>query len=408
MSFRRVVRRVFFSAAAVAICWALLVYQGILHSDLPAIRSVAAALSITTPSAPPTRDTGGPVSVTAAPVRVEEVPIYLSAIGTVQAYNTVGLKTRVDGEIINVLFEEGQDVNADDVLVIIDPRPLAAQLRQQEAALLKDKAQLEGAILDLQRYESLVLKKNVTQQQVDQQRALVEQYRAQVQSDEAQVEYAKTQLEYTTIRAPISGRTGIRQVDQGNIIRATDNTTIVVLTQLRPISVVFTIAATAAAQSRLTPGRVNLAVTAHGPDGVAQLDRGKVELVDNQVDPTTGTIKLKASFPNTELRLWPGNFVNGRIVVDTRQGLTVPSVAVRRGPRGDFVWTVRQDKTVEAKGVQVVQAFGGRTLIERGVTRGDQVVTDGYFRLENGTRVEISQGAPAAPGAGAVTASGRD
>jgi multidrug efflux system membrane fusion protein len=300
-------------------------------------------------------------------------------------------------------------VNAEDVLLIIDPRPLAAQLRQQEAALLKDKAQLEGAILDLQRYETLMLKKNVTQQQVDQQRALVEQYRAQVQSDEAQVEYAKTQLEYTTIRAPISGRTGIRQVDQGNIVRASDNATIVVLTQLRPISVVFTLAATAVAQSRLTPGRVSLAVTAHGPDGVTQLDRGKIELVDNQVDPTTGTIKLKASFPNTDLRLWPGNFVNGRIVVDTHgQGLTVPSAAVRRGPRQDFVWIVRNDKTVEAKGVQVVQAFGGRTLIERGVTRGDQVVTDGHFRLENGTRVEIVQSEPAARGTGAVTVSGRD
>lgn len=302
----------------------------------------------------------------------------------------VSVKTRVDGEIVKILFEEGQEVQAGDPLAIIDARPFEAQLRQQEAMRRKNQAQLDGALLDLKRYETLLLKNWASQQQVDQQRALVEQYRAQVDNDEAQIAYAKIQLDYATIRAPISGRAGIRQVDQGNIARVSDGASIVVLTQLKPISVVFTLASSLVAGSGMTLGRARLPVIAYAADFKSELDRGTVDLVDNQVDQTTGTIKVKASFPNMRLRLWPGNFVNGRLIVATRRrGLTVPSAAVRHGPRGDFVWIVRGDKTVEARGVFAGQVSDGRTLITRGLNGGEQVVTDGHFLLEPGRGVEI-------------------
>lgn len=336
------------------------------------------------------------IPVVAAIVGAEDVPIYLSGIGTVQAYNTVNVKTRIDGEITQILFQEGQDVKAGDALAIIDPRPFEAQLQQQVAMRQKDQAALEGALLDLHRYENLVIKSYASQQSVDQQKAIVDQTRAQILNDEAQIRYAQTQLDYTRILSPISGRTGIRQIDLGNIVHASDNTTIVVVSQLQPISVVFTLAASAVGQTRLTLGTAHLPVIALAQDDKTTLDRGFVELVDNQVDQTTGTIKLKASFPNTNLRLWPGNFVNGRVIVDTRHdGLMLPSAAIRHGPRGDFAWVIRPDNTVEAKGVTIGQAFDGRSYIERGLTRGDQVVTDGYFRLENGTKIDIVKTEPA-------------
>jgi multidrug efflux system membrane fusion protein len=330
------------------------------------------------------------VRVKVASARLEDVPIYLSTIGTVQAYNTASLKTRVDGEITQILFQEGQDVKSGDPLIIIDRRPYEAQLHQQEAMRLKDQAQLDQAVLDLRRYEALVKTKATTQQQLDQQRYLVEQLRAQVESDIAQIDYARAQLDYTTIKAPFSGRIGVRLVDLGNIVYFKDNTTIAVLTQLQPISVIFTLASNLAAQNRLTLGRVRVPVIAYGPDFSTELDRGSIDLLDNQVDQTTGTIKLKASFPNAALRLWPGNFINGRLIVDTRQhGVTIPSAAVRFGPRGNFVWVVRPDRTVELRTVAVVQAFNGRTLVSRGLASGDEVVTEGHFLLENGKAVEI-------------------
>jgi multidrug efflux system membrane fusion protein len=351
----------------------------------------------TAPTQP--RSAERPVRVSVAAVQAEDVPISLAAIGTVQAYNTVSVKTRVDGEITKILFEEGQDVNAGDPLAIIDPRPFAAQLHQQEAMRRNHQAQLDQAIIDLERYEKLVRKDfAVSQQQVDQQRALVEQDRALIENDEAQIEYAKTQLDYTTIRAPISARVGIRLVDQGNILHAADNVAIVVLTQLKPISVVFTLASAQVAQARMTLGRARAPVIAFAADFTTELERGTIDLVDNQVDQTTGTIKLKASFPNNELRLWPGNFVNGRIIVDIhRQGLTVPSAALRHSPRGDYVWVVRADKTVQPRGVGAGQVANDRMLITHGLRRGEQVVTDGYFLLEDGRSIEIISTEPVAP-----------
>ncbi|OAS23022.1 efflux RND transporter periplasmic adaptor subunit [Methylobacterium platani] len=344
------------------------------------------------------------VAVEAA--RSGDVPITLSGIGTVQAYNTVSVRSRIDGEITRILFREGQDVKAGDPLAIIDPRPLQAQADQQEATRLKDQALLDGALLDLQRSEALVLKNFASQQQVDQQRALVAQYRAQIKSDEAQIAYARTQLAYTTVAAPITGRTGMRLVDQGNTVRAGDAAAIVVVTQLQPISVVFTLPASAVARSRLSLGEVKAPVRVFGADERTLLDTGTVELVDNQVDPATGTIKLKASFPNAKLTLWPGNFVNGRITVDVRsEGVTIPLTALRHGPRGDFVFVAQESGNeagkegsgegqggrlhVATRSVTPGQASGGRVLVEKGLKAGERVVTEGHYRLENGTPVTI-------------------
>jgi membrane fusion protein, multidrug efflux system len=330
-----------------------------------------------------------PIPVKAATVRIEDIPISISGIGTVQAYNTVNVRSKVDGEIVNVLYQEGQEVKQDDVLIKIDPRPLQAQLDQQIAAREKDHALVESAILDMHRYDNLVKDFAVSRQLVDQQHALVDQYKAQVANDEAQIAYARTQLDFTSIRAPISGRVGIRQVDQGNFIHASDGTVLVVITQLQPISVIFTLSAAAIGQTSLTLGQVRAAVVAIGQNNTV-IDRGFVDVIDNQVDPSTGTIKVKASFPNAELRLWPGNFVNGRITVDTRQGgTTVPSIAIRHGPVSDFVWVVKPDQTAVMRNVVAGQVVGDRSLVERGLARNERVVTEGYYRLRSGSRVTI-------------------
>lgn len=331
-----------------------------------------------------------PVPVSIGTSRSEDVPIYLTGIGTVQAYNTVSVKSRVDGEITRILFQEGQDVKAGDPLAVIDPRPFQAQLAQQQANRAKDEALLEGATLDLKRYQDLVVRNFASRQQVDQQRALVDQYRAQIDSDQAQIDYANTQLGYTTIRSPIEGRAGIRQIDQGNFVHAADNSPIVVITQLRPISVIFTLASSSVAQGKLKPGQTHIPVIAMAADDHTKLDEGTIDLVDNQVDQSTGTIKLKASFPNVALRLWPGDFVNGRIVVDERKnGVTVPAAALRHGPRGDFVWVVSHDDKAQLRTVTAGQSIDGRVLIEQGVRPGEHVITDGQFRLEAGSPVEI-------------------
>ena len=298
----------------------------------------------------------------------------------------------MDGEITEVLFTEGQDVHAGDPVMVIDPRPYQALLDQAKATLVKDQATLQGALLDLSRYSTLVLKDFASRQQVDQETALVAATKAQIVNDSAQIAYAQTQLDYSTIRSPIDGRIGIRQVDGGNFVHAADTNPLVTITQLRPISVVFTLPAAAVAQSHLAPGVVHVPVLAYAQDDTTLLDSGTVELVDNTVDATTGTIKLKASFPNTELRLWPGNFVNGRLVVETRHnGVTVPANALRHGPRGDFVWLLRPDNTVVTKGVTAGQADHGRVLIERGLEQGAAVVTEGSFRLDENAHVEVTR-----------------
>ena len=229
-----------------------------------------------------------------------------------------------------------------------------------------------------------------SRQQVDQQRAQVEQYRAQIDSDQAQIDYAQTQLGYTTIRSPIEGRAGIRQIDQGNYVHAADNTPMVVITQLRPISVIFTLAASSVARGKLKPGQTHIPVIAMAADDRTKLDEGTIDLVDNQVDQSTGTIKLKASFPNKDMHLWPGNFVNGRIVVDeVKDGVTVPAAALRHGPRGDFIWVVSHEDKAGSRTVTAGQTIDGRVLIEHGLKSDERVVTDGHFRLEPGVKVDV-------------------
>lgn len=337
-----------------------------------------------------------PVAVKVAAAKAEDVPIYLTGIGTIQAYNTVNVQSRVDGEITRILFQEGQDVKQGEVLAIIDPRPFQAQLDQQIAIRQKDQALLDGAQIDMDRYVALIQKAAaVSRQVVDQQHALVEQYKAQLRNDDALIEYARTQLGYTSIRAPISGRLGIRQIDHGNFVRAVSPATIVTETQLQPISVIFTLSAVAVGQTRLNLGQTEAPVVALAADNSTELDKGIVTLVDNQVDQASGTIKLKATFPNKALKLWPGNFANGRITVDIRKNaVTVPAIAVRHGPRGDFVWIARPDDTAAFRPVAMGQIFDGRALIDRGIAKGERVVTDGYYRLKNGARISVDRAPP--------------
>jgi multidrug efflux system membrane fusion protein len=379
------------SGIAVLIVGGLVYFQALSLEQVQRVWHPAVQASVTMP--PPTA-----VPVVVAAAKTEDVPIFLSGIGTVQAYNTVNVQTQVDGQISQILFKEGQDVKAGDKLAIIDPRPYQAQLQQQVAARARDLALLQGARLDLVRYQELVRKDFATRQQVDQQTAQVGQYEGAVANDEAQIAYAQTQLGFTSITSPIDGRVGIRQVDVGNFVRAAQGTTIVVVTQLRPISVIFTVSAASVEASRLNLGMAHVPVVALGHDNTTELDRGMTDVVDNMVDQTTGTIKLKASFPNEALKLWPGNFVNGRLIVDTRKdAVTVPSVAVRHGPRCDFAWIVKPDKTAAVRCVTVGQTFADRTLIEKGLARGAEVVVDGQYRLDEGSKVEIAHRPGARP-----------
>jgi membrane fusion protein, multidrug efflux system len=358
--------------------------------DVRALRTVAE--SATAPPPPPPKPIIPPVPVTVAAAQTADVPIYLSGIGTVQAYNTVQVKSRVDGQIAQVLFTEGQDVHQGDPLLIIDPRPYQALLAQAKAARLKDQATLDGAVLDLTRYSDLAPQKFISRQQLEDQRALVEATRAQIANDEAQIAYAQTQVDYTTIRSPIEGRVGIRQVDIGNVVHAADTNALVTLTQLRPISVIFTLPSVTVAQAHLTPGQVHVPVLAYAADDSTLLDEGTVDMIDNTVDPTTGNIKLKASFPNTKLTLWPGDFVNGRLVVRTEHNaVTVPVSALRHGPLGDFVWTLKPNDTVVTRLVTAGQVDRGRILIEKGLKRGEEVVTQGHFRLDQNAKVEVTR-----------------
>jgi len=358
--------------------------------NLRALRVMAE--QVTAPAPPPPRPPPAPVPVTVATVETGTVPIYLSGIGTVQAYNTVQVKSRVDGQIAQVLFTEGQDVKIGTPLLIIDPRPYRALLEQAKAAKLKDQAVLDGALQDLKRYADLAPRKFISAQQLADERATVEATRAQVANDDAQIAYAQTQLDYTTIRSPIDGRVGIRQVDIGNVVHATDTNALVTVTQLQPISVIFTLPADMVARADLKPGEVHVPVVAYAADDRTLLDRGTVRMVDNTVDPATGTIKLKADFPNKKLTLWPGDFVNGKIVVKTEHhAVTVPVTALRHGPRGDFVWLLLPDDTVVTHGVTSGEVDDGRVLIARGLQPGEEVVTEGNFRLDQHAKVEVAR-----------------
>jgi membrane fusion protein, multidrug efflux system len=353
------------------------------------------------------RNANQPIPVLIAAAEQKDVPIYLEGLGTVQAFNTVTVKAMVDGPLNAVNFTEGQDVKKGDLLAQIDPRTYQAALDQAKGKKAQDEAQLANARVDLARYTKLVANNYSSAQQADTQKALVAQLEAQVTQDQAQIDTASTQVSYTRITSPIDGRTGMRQVDAGNIVHAADATGMVVLTQLQPISVVFTLPqqslpAVANAMRAGTPKVLAYAQGAAGsPAGV--LDTGVLAVLDNQVDPTTGTIKLKATFPNSGDRLWPGAFVGVELQVDTaKDAVVVPPAAMQRGPRGAYVYVIAQDNAASRRNVTVGHEDAQGTIITEGVKPGEQVVIDGASRLSDASKVTIVQ--PAAAGAAPTAA----
>ncbi|WP_448207739.1 efflux RND transporter periplasmic adaptor subunit [Azospirillum sp. sgz302134] len=352
------------------------------------------------------RGGGNAVPVVAGTAGREDVPIWLDGIGTVQAFNSVVVRVRVDGELQQVAFTEGQTVKAGDVLARIDPRPLQAQLAQAEAKKAQDEAQLANARRDLDR--NLNLREYASKQQVDTQRAQVAQFEAQVRADQAAIETVQVQLNYTTITAPIGGRIGIRGVDQGNMLRAGDSNGLVTITQVQPIAVLFTLPEQdlPAVLNAQAAGAVK--VVALDRAGRAPLGEGTLSVVDNQIDPGTATVKLKATFPNDPQKLWPGQFVNVRLLAATRKdGTVVPATVVQRGPQGTYAYMIKEDQTVEQRPIKVARTEGGKALIDEGLKPGDRVVVDGQYRLQPGSRVNASEAAPngAAP-EGAAPAAG--
>jgi membrane fusion protein, multidrug efflux system len=329
------------------------------------------------------------IPVVEGQVQQKDVPIYLDGLGTVQAFNTVTVHVRVDGELKKVAFVEGQDVHAGDVLAQIDPDPFQTALEQAIAKKGQDEAQLANAQLDLKRDTDLVAQKIATQQAYDTQKALVDQLAATVKADDAAIDSAKVQLNYTTVVSPLDGRTGIRVVDQGNIVHAADANGLVVITQLKPISLVFTLPEQTLGEIQKQDPTGNFTILAVDRDNSTQLGQGKLAVIDNEIDPTTGTIRLKATFPNDDLRLWPGQFVNARLLLTTRKnGLVVPASAVQRGPDGSYVFAVKDDNTVEISTVKVGQIEKGEALINDGLKANERVVVDGQYKLQVGSRVK--------------------
>jgi multidrug efflux system membrane fusion protein len=342
----------------------------------------------------------GPVPVAVAQARVADVPLYLGGVGTAKARNTVTVRPQVDGRILNIAFKEGQEVKQGDLLAKIDPATYQAQLDQASAKKALDEAQLANALRDMERYTKLG-GNIIAQKTIDTQRALVAQLTAQIKLDDASIANAKAFLDYTTIVAPIDGRTGIRMVDEGNLVRAAD-AGIVVITQLRPISVLFTLPQQQLGQVNTALAAGPLSVEALDADGKSVLDRGLLRVVDNQVDQATGTIRMKAEFPNANLQLWPGQFVNVRLLIDTlEQVVVIPTPAVQRGPSGAFAYVVRPDDSVSLRLITVSHQDETQAVIAKGIDKSDRVVTTGFSRLKDGAYVSIEspdeQKQPAAP-----------
>jgi membrane fusion protein, multidrug efflux system len=329
-----------------------------------------------------------PVIATSAGQR--DVPIYYDALGTVMALNTVAIRAQVTGQIVSIDFRQGQDVKKGDLLAKIDPAPFQAALDQTTAKKSQDQATLVDAEKDLARFKTLVLKNAETQQNVDSQQAKVDQTKAMIAADQAAIEAAQTQLNFTSITAPIDGVVGFRQIDRGNIVNTTDANPLTVLTQIKPCVAIFTLP-----QDDLGPVREamlggSVEVLAFDQDDVKQLAQGHLLLIDNQIDQSTSTIRLKAEFPNQDERLWPGEFVHVRMLITTRKdAVTVPPVAVQRGPDGLYVWVIKPDNTVQQRPIDAQTVNDSTAIVSKGLAAGERVVVDGQSRLDEGVHVNI-------------------
>jgi multidrug efflux system membrane fusion protein len=333
------------------------------------------------------------VPVIAGTVHQNDVPIYLRGVGTVIAYNNVIVRSQITGQIVKIAFNQGQTVHQGDLLAEIDPRPYKAQLDQAIANRDRDQAQLVNARANLDRYTSLQQKGYASTQLVETQNAQLAQLQAMVKSDEGVIEQAQTNLSYTNLTAPIDGVSGIRQVDIGNIIHPTDANGLVDVTQIQPISLIFSLPQTDFVKIQEEMAHGALSVQAYSQDDKIKLDEGKLDLIDNQIVQTTGTLRLRASFPNAKRMLWPGELINARLLLETRHdGLTIPASAVQQGPSGSFVWVIGPDESVQTRPVVVSQISEGQALIDSGLRANEKIVSEGQYRLVAGSRVRELQG----------------
>jgi multidrug efflux system membrane fusion protein len=349
------------------------------------------------PASAATRKAAPSIAVDAAAAARADVPVLLQGLGTVQAFYTVTVTARVDGELQRVAFTEGQKVRKGDLLAQIDPRPNQAAYDQAVATKVKDEAQLANARRDFERYTKLQPQDLASKQTVDTQQALVDQLAAQLKVDQAVIDNARTQLDYTRIVSPISGRTGIRLIDPGNIVHAADTTGIVVVTQMQPIAVIFTLPEEdlEAVNTALSAGPVT--VTTVSRQGGEELDRGTLTLIDNEIQQATGTLKLKATFDNAHNTLWPGQYVDTRVLVHTdRDAVTIPSSAVQLGPNGPFTYVVKRDSTVEVRPLKLGAQTDAVTVVTAGLALNERVVTSNQYRLQAGTHVTVAAAAAAA------------
>ena len=331
------------------------------------------------------------VPVSVANAARQDMPVYLTGLGTVQALFTVAIHAQVDGKLQEVFFKEGQRVQRGDVLAKIDPRLYQAALDQAKARKAQDQATLIAAMKDLARFQTLASKNYETQQNLDLQQAKVDQAKASIAADDAAIEAAQTNLDYTNVVATNDGRMGVRMVDPGNIVHASDQAAIGILTQTEPITVTFTLPAQTLEDVRDAMARGPVEVAAYDRNNVRQLGTGTLSTIDNLIDPTTATYRLKATFKNDGEKLWPGQFVNARLLVDTRKDVVViPSVAVQRGPRGLFAWVVKTDNTAEARPIETGVTTGDRTIVTSGVKDGERVVIDGQYKLQANAPVTIT------------------
>jgi multidrug efflux system membrane fusion protein len=348
------------------------------------------------------RDNGDPVAVLATTARLADVPVYIEGVGTARPANTVVVRPQVDGQLTKILFTEGQAVKKGDLLATIDPTIYQAQLEQAKAKKAQDEAQLENAKRDLERYSRLAETNSVTKQQADTQRAQVAQLEALLKADQAAIDNAAATLGYTRITAPIDGRTGIRTVDEGNLVRASDSSGLVVVSQIQPIAVVFSVPQQELLRINRALATGPLKVEAMDNDDREPIDSGNLQVVDNQVDQTTGTVRIKAEFPNASLALWPGAFANVRLLVETlKQVVVVPTGAVQRGPKGPFVYVVGDEDTVSIRLVTTNQQDDRRAVIASGLNPGERIVTTGFSRLAEGAKVNVTAAAEQEPGEGA-------